>query len=119
MADIKELLWPEWVGARWEGNLDIMAPITEADALEEDLALTSERGYAVDNVEVEEGVACFAAPVFDYRAVPVAAISVAGPAERVIPKGEELGRLVAETASEVSSRLGYVEATGEREVRST
>lgn len=93
--------------------------ITEADALEEDLALTSERGYAVDNVEVEEGVACFAAPVFDYRAVPVAAISVAGPAERVIPKGEELGRLVAETASEVSSRLGYVEATGEREVRST
>lgn len=89
--------------------------ITEAGALEEDLALTGERGYAVDNVEVEEGVACFAAPVLDYRADPIAAISVAGPVERVLPKGEELGRLVAQTASEVSSRLGYVEETRGRE----
>lgn len=93
--------------------------ITDAAVLEEDLALTNERGYAVDNVEVEEGVACFAAPVLDYRAVPIAAISVAGPAERVLPKGAELGRLVAETASEVSSRLGYVEEAGEWEGIST
>ncbi len=94
------------------GRLDLRRftrnTITDASALEEELILTGERGYAVDDVEVEDGVACFAAAVLDHRAIPVAAISVAGPAERILPKGEELGRLVARTASEVSSRLGYV-----------
>jgi len=94
------------------GRLDLRRftpnTITDASALEEELNLTAERGYAVDDVEVEEGVGCFAAAVLDHRAIPVAAISVAGPAERVLSKGEELGRLVARTASELSRRLGYV-----------
>jgi IclR family acetate operon transcriptional repressor len=91
--------------------------ITDAAALEDELVLTSERGYAIDNVEVEEGVGCFGAPVLDYRSLPVAAISVAGLAERILPRGEELGRLVAKTASELSSRLGYVGSLGEGALR--
>lgn len=82
--------------------------ITQAAALEAELALTKDRGYAIDNIEVEEGVACFAAPVLGYRGLPVAAISVAGPADRIFSKGEKLGPLVAETAGALSRRLGYV-----------
>ena len=88
--------------------------ITDAVALEDELKLTKERGYAIDNIEVEEGVACFAAPVLDYRARPVASISVAGPAERIFSKGERLGSLVAETAASLSRRLGYVESLAGR-----
>lgn len=82
--------------------------IVEIPELEEELARTRERGYALDNVEVEDGVACFAAPVLDYRGVPVAAISVAGPAERIFSKSKLLGSRVAETAGALSRRLGYV-----------
>jgi len=82
--------------------------ITDVAELEAEIALTKERGYAIDNIEVEEGVACFAAPVLDYRGRPVAAISVAGPADRILSGGEKLGLLVAETAEALSKRLGYV-----------
>lgn len=81
--------------------------ITDVAALEDAIALTKERGYAVDDVEVEEGVACVGAPVLNHVGLPVAAISIAGPAERVSPKTEVLGELVAETASRLSRRLGY------------
>jgi IclR family acetate operon transcriptional repressor len=86
--------------------------VTDVSALEEELLLTRERGYAIDNIEVEQGVACFAAPVLDYRGRPVASISVAGPADRVLSKGEKLGPLVAKAASALSRRLGYVESLG-------
>ena len=82
--------------------------VTDADALEAEIAVAKERGYAVDRVEVEEGVACFGAPLLDHRGLPVAAISVAGPADRLLPNEESTGPLVAETASEISRRLGYV-----------
>lgn len=81
--------------------------ITSATVLEDEIEATRERGYAMDNVEVEEGVACVGAPVLDYMGRPVAAISVAGPAERVSPRTEALGRLVADAASTLSRRLGY------------
>jgi DNA-binding IclR family transcriptional regulator len=84
--------------------------ITNPAAFDEEIALTRERGYAVDNVEVEEGVACVGAPVFDFRGLPVASISVAGPADRVFPRAEQLGPVVAKTALEISRRLGYLES---------
>ena len=76
--------------------------------MEEDVTLVQRRGYAVDNVEVEDGVACYAAPVLDFRGVPVAAISCAGPAGRILPREDTLGPRVAATASALSRRLGYV-----------
>jgi IclR family acetate operon transcriptional repressor len=82
--------------------------ITDAAALEAEVSLTRERGYAVDRVEIEEGVACFGAALRDYRGLPVAAISVAGPAERLLPKEVRVGPLVAKTALAISRHLGYV-----------
>jgi len=100
------------------GRLDLRRltanTITDAAALEAEVALTRERGYAVDDVEGEEGVACFAAPVLDYRRRPVAAISVAGPAERTLPNEGTMGPLVLQTAAALSRRLGYVGSSEDR-----
>lgn len=84
--------------------------ITDAAALEDEITLIEGRGYAIDNIEVEESVSCVGAPVLDYRSAPVAAISIAGPADRISPRVEMLGQLVANTASAVSRRLGYTES---------
>lgn len=82
--------------------------ITDRTELETEILSTKKRGYAVDRVEVEESVACCGAPVRGHHGLPVAAISVAGPADRVLTREEKLGSLVAETATHMSKRLGYV-----------
>jgi|1186.fasta_scaffold23073_2 IclR family acetate operon transcriptional repressor len=79
-----------------------------ADALRPELELTRERGYALDDVEVEDGVSCVGAAILDYRGRPVAAISVAGPAERMPAKRPTVVPLLLQTASTVSTRLGYL-----------
>lgn len=81
--------------------------ITDVAALEAEVSLTKERGYAIDRVEVEEGVACCGAALRDHRGLPVAAISVAGPVDRILPQEDRIGPLVAETASVISKRLGF------------
>jgi DNA-binding IclR family transcriptional regulator len=81
--------------------------ITDRARLEDELARTRQRGYAVDNVEVEPGVACFAAAVRDFQGRPVAAISVAGPAERVLAGEGRIGPLVRDAAADLSGRLGH------------
>jgi DNA-binding IclR family transcriptional regulator len=100
------------------GRLDLRPftsnTIADAAALEAELKRTSDRGYSIDNNEIEEGVACFAAPVLDYRCLPVAALSVAGPANRMLPNESMMGPFVRETASAISRRLGYFKPTLER-----
>jgi DNA-binding IclR family transcriptional regulator len=78
-----------------------------AETLRPELDLTRERGYAIDDVEVEEGVSCVGAPILDYRSRPVAAISIAGPAERMPGKRPAVVPLLLQTAETISNRLGY------------
>ncbi len=82
--------------------------ITDLWALREDLTLVRVRGYATDHEEIELGLACVAAPIRDYRGITIAAVSVAGPAPRVLPFEERFGRRVVATALEISTALGYV-----------
>lgn len=82
--------------------------ITDPAQLEADLSVSIARGYAFDDVEAEEGVSCLAAPVRDYTGLPVAAISVSGPTDRIVLKRDEIGVQVADTARMLSRRLGFV-----------
>ncbi len=82
--------------------------ITDLGALWQELALVRVRGYAVDREEIEEGLACIGAPIRDYRGVTIAAVSMAGPSNRILPHEERFGRRVAATALEISIALGYV-----------
>ena len=82
--------------------------IVEPAAIEREIAEIRIRGYAIDVREFEQTLACCAAAVFDHRAVPVAAISVSGPAERVLAKLDRIGAQVAATARNISARLGYI-----------
>jgi len=81
--------------------------LVDRAALLADLRATRERGFAIDNMENREAIRGFAAPIFDHANQVVAAISIAGPAERVTLASETvLGPLVAATAHRISVALG-------------
>jgi DNA-binding IclR family transcriptional regulator len=82
--------------------------IISAKALEAELALTRSRGYAIDNEENEIGIRCVGAPILDYTATPIAAISISVPRERMDNEScTSLGLLVREAALMVSRRKGF------------
>jgi IclR family KDG regulon transcriptional repressor len=57
--------------------------LTDRGALEADLALSRERGYAVDAEENEPGIHCISAPVYSAAGLPIGAFSVTAPISRV------------------------------------
>jgi DNA-binding IclR family transcriptional regulator len=80
--------------------------ITQKSALRKELLGVRECGYATDCGEHIDGVNCVAAPIFDRQALPVAALTVTGPAGRIPHDGlASLGRLVRQHAQRVSARL--------------
>lgn len=82
--------------------------ITTPDALRQELVATRARGYAIDNVENEEGIRCVGAPVYGHTGRVVASISVSGPVFSVTTEElDGLGRMVADTAQQISRALGY------------
>lgn len=62
--------------------------ITDLETLKEELKLTRERGYSIDNEEQELGLYCIGAPILNSNGEALAAISVSGPAARM--KTDEL-----------------------------
>ncbi|SFR83645.1 transcriptional regulator, IclR family [Agromyces sp. CF514] len=79
---------------------------TESE-LADDLVATRERGFAIDNQENREGIRGFAAPVFDFQGRAIAAVSIAGPATRILPESAgELGARIVDTAAEISASMG-------------
>jgi IclR family transcriptional regulator, KDG regulon repressor len=84
------------------------ATITTPQALREELKRIRERGYSFDNEEMEEGVVCVAAPVFDRENQLVAAISVSGPIGRMLSNdSRRIIEPVRQSAAQVSRSLGY------------
>lgn len=82
--------------------------ITRQRVLEEELARTRQRGYALDNEEVEVGAACVAAPILASDGLPVGAISVSGLAARLPEDARPaLGREVRRWCDQISAELGF------------
>lgn len=78
--------------------------ITQADQLERDLALVRRHGYSRDNEELELGVRCIAAGVYDDTGKLQAGLSISAPTERM---RDEWIALLLNTAEKISEALGY------------
>lgn len=78
--------------------------LTQLPALERELAKVRQWGHAHDNEELELGVRCMAAGIFDDQGTLVAGLSISAPAERL--DAEWLPKIQA-TALEISKNLGY------------
>lgn len=78
--------------------------ITQLEALENELRVVRDQGYARDNEELELGVRCIAANIYDDTGTLVAGLSISAPSERLqdswIP-------LLKDTARSISAALGF------------
>jgi len=71
------------------------------------LQLFRKNGYSVDDEENEEGLYCLAAPVYGVGNELKAAISVAGPKERMLSRKEIIVTELLKTANRISKGIGY------------
>jgi DNA-binding IclR family transcriptional regulator len=78
--------------------------LTEVGALERELAMVRQRGIARDDEELELGVRCMAAGIYDDQGKLVAGLSISAPTGRL--DEEWLPKLQA-VADEISRTLGY------------
>ena len=91
-------------------GLATLTPRTIVDVaqLMADLAQVRARGYALDDEETEIGLRAIAAPIRDHNGEVVAAISVAGPVQRMTKKVvlAHAPKVIA-AAEAISARLGH------------
>jgi len=83
--------------------------ITDRERLLEELERVRKTGIAYDNEELDIGVRCIAAPIFNRDGKITAAISISGPIQRITP--ERMDSLEAEVraaASEISYQQGFL-----------
>ncbi|MDT7835246.1 IclR family transcriptional regulator [Aquabacterium sp. OR-4] len=78
--------------------------ITEIGRLERELAQLRQTGVSRDDEELELGVRCIAAGIFDDQGRLVAGLSVSAPADRI---EEGWAERVKATAAQISSALGF------------
>jgi DNA-binding IclR family transcriptional regulator len=65
------------------------------------------RGYAIDDEEIELGVRCIGAPVFDENHWAIAAVSVSGPSSRITAQSvPEIAERLLRCCREISASLG-------------
>jgi DNA-binding IclR family transcriptional regulator len=85
--------------------------ITTGRRLLKELRVIRERGYAIDDEEREKGVRCLAAPIRNHHGDVVAAISVAGPIDRLPQElaGSDVAEAVLAAARAISIDLGAVD----------
>ena len=72
------------------------------------LKVVRERGFAVDNEEMDRGARCVAAPILNHEQRPVAAISVSGPVTHIERKEvKEIGETIIACCTRISKLIGY------------
>ena len=78
--------------------------ITQIGVLERELAKARQYGIARDNEELELGVRCMAAGIYDDQRRLIAGLSISSPADRL---DEQWLPKLQETANAISAALGY------------
>ncbi|MGH9159209.1 MAG: IclR family transcriptional regulator [Vicinamibacteraceae bacterium] len=82
--------------------------ITDPDGFRAILRRARDDGFAFDNEEFEEGLRCVGAPVRDHTGQVVAALSITGPASRLVTTGISfLSAAVVRAAADLSSTLSF------------
>ena len=81
--------------------------IASTDELRSHLAVVRDQGYAENRHESQIGVVSIAAPIRDASGTTIAAMSVAGPAERIDADHDRIVQNVMALALSTSRRLGY------------
>lgn len=78
--------------------------LTTLDALQMELQAVKQQGYARDNEELEMGVRCIAAGIYDDSSKLIAGLSISAPADRV---QEEWLKDLTQTVEQISLALGW------------
>ena len=82
--------------------------ITDKEDLEKELKKIQEQGYAVDNMEHEEGVRCVAGSIRDHTGEVIASMSISGPAFRINESNVlNIAKKVKEYCDCISEEMGY------------
>ena len=73
-----------------------------------ELAKVRQRGYAMDNEEMEYGVRCVAVLIRQYRGHPAGALSISGPSSRLtLERIPALGPQLRRVAEDIGQQLGF------------
>lgn len=80
--------------------------LVDREELLKDIDAAAQRGYAIDNREIEDHTLCIGSPIFNHEGKAVAGLSVSGfySKERDI---EFEGGLIRQAALDISRQLGY------------
>ncbi len=78
--------------------------LTDRKMIDESLKTVREEGFAIDREEVEAGLTCFGAPIFDEMRHCIAAVSISVPTFRIGHEQFFIDRVI-ETAAEISSKF--------------
>ncbi|MCI2975312.1 MAG: IclR family transcriptional regulator [Ferrimicrobium sp.] len=91
-----------------ENTLEQVTPstVTDRDQLRRQIAEIRRRGYALSFGERQAGAGSVAAPVLDYQNLPIAVISVCGPAERLAQEVDLCAAALLDTTRRVSAQMG-------------
>lgn len=81
--------------------------ITNPERFREELIRAKLQGYAMDNGEIESGLICVGAPIYDMSGRVTAAVSVSGPDYRMREIQSEMIREVCGAAANISRLLGH------------
>ena len=82
--------------------------IVSIDDLVAELTKVRERGWAIDDEELEVGLACVGAPIIDYRGHIIAAVSISGLAVRFTTERlSVMVKALTDATRLISARLGY------------
>jgi len=92
--------------------------IISKEKLIQELRTVKEQGYALDRREIEEDVECIGAPILNHLGNVVAALSISGPQRKIgTPREKQFIQDVVRAAALISSKMGYLKKTREKEVK--